>query len=98
QTDTIDKLLKERRSVLDVVGKDLARLQTRLSGEDRQKLDVHVNAIRDLEQRLDPKFAASSSCTQPALAASDGTLDVQSVPNYPRVAQLQMDLAVEALA
>lgn len=98
QTDSIDKLLKERRSVLDVVGKDLARLQTRLSGEDRQKLDVHVNAIRDLEQRLDPKFAAASSCMQPALAASDGTLDVQAVPNYPRVAQLQMDLAVEALA
>jgi len=44
---------KYRKSVLDFVSEDASRLQQRMGGTDRQKLDEYYTSIREIEQRLD---------------------------------------------
>ena len=57
-----------RRSVLDAVMEDAKRLQNRLGTTDKQRVEEHLNSIRELEQRLwklenePPNFEA---CVQP---------------------------------
>lgn len=48
----IDPKLALRRSVLDAVMGDAAALNERLGGVDRQRLDQHLTAIRELEIRI----------------------------------------------
>jgi hypothetical protein len=48
----LKKLLAERQSVLDFLKDDLARLQTRVSSEDKAKLEAHLGGIRKIEQGL----------------------------------------------
>jgi hypothetical protein len=43
---------RRRKSVLDAVMEDHAAFQNRLGYDDKQKLDKHLQSIRDLEQRL----------------------------------------------
>lgn len=42
-----------RKSILDFVADDASRLQTRLGGNDRQKLDEYFTSVREIEQRID---------------------------------------------
>ncbi len=44
--------LKDGQSVLDVVLGKASRMQKRLGGRDRQKIDQYFNAVREAEQRL----------------------------------------------
>ncbi len=44
---------KYRKSVLDFVSEDAQRLQGRLGGTDRQKLDEYYTSVREIEQRID---------------------------------------------
>jgi hypothetical protein len=43
---------KENRSILDAVAEDAARLRGRLSYADRGKIDQYVEAVRDVERRI----------------------------------------------
>ncbi len=52
-----------RQSVLDVVGDQITRLQGRLGATDKQRLDQHLDSIRQLEQRLGSDMGA---CEIPA--------------------------------
>ncbi len=102
-----------RASVLDVSLGELQRLQNRLGSTERQKLDLHLTALREVEQRIK---AVSSA---PSTSASAGALSVDTfnsegfvVPegfhgypsvfnreeNFELVGKLQTDLAVLALA
>jgi hypothetical protein len=46
------KRLAERRSVLDVLTKDVRGIQRELGSTDRARLDQYLNSVRDLEVRL----------------------------------------------
>jgi hypothetical protein len=54
--------LAQRKSVLDAVAGDLESLQKRLGPSERQKVDIHLTALRDFEARL-------SGATGPVTAA-----------------------------
>ncbi len=95
QREEIERSFQAKKSILDKVGRDLTRFQARLGTEDRSKLDSHLNAIRQVERKFDPKFAVSATCMQPS---TGDKVAVQSVPEFPRIAQLQMDMIVEAMA
>lgn len=64
----IDPRLALRRSVLDAVGDDARRLQSRLGRADRRRIEQHFTAIREIERRLlrleqdPPNYAA---CMRP---------------------------------
>jgi hypothetical protein len=57
--------LAQRKSVLDAVAADLEALQKRLGPNERQKVDIHLTAVRDFETRL-------STSTGPVSAACAG--------------------------
>lgn len=50
--------LKQRQSVLDAVAGDLQALQGRLGPKERAKVDAHLTAVRDFEQRLSGMMGA----------------------------------------
>jgi hypothetical protein len=91
-TADLDRLRAQRKSVLDFVSGRLTSVRARLGGEDRDKLDTHLQAVRDLEAQLAANQVAS--CSQPAMP---GKLD-NSNDNYPNLVKLQSDLTVRALA
>jgi hypothetical protein len=66
-------LLKQRRSVLDLVGDDLDRLKTQVGAADRQRIDKHTEEIRALEARISNTMmvGGSAACTKPASPGAD---------------------------
>ncbi len=97
-----DRLTRRRQSVLDLVRDQFDDLKNRgLSSEDQRKLEAHFTAIRNLEVQI----------TDSAVACNDGTLetgarafenmarrDLERETNYPRVAELQVEIMALALA
>src|SRR5207237_10576063 len=45
-------MLKEQRSILDYVAGSIDRLETKLGSSDRSKLTEYLEAIRDIERRI----------------------------------------------
>ncbi len=58
-----DKVALARKSVLDVVLEDAHSLKGRLGGPDRQRLELHLDSIRQLETRLEGTF--HDACVTP---------------------------------
>jgi hypothetical protein len=57
------KRLAQRKSVLDAVAGDLTALERRLGPNEREKVDIHLTALRDFEARL-----SAGAGTGPVLA------------------------------
>src|SRR5262249_44274479 len=60
----------QKQSVLDFVSGEYARMKTRISGHDRDIVDQHFTAIRELEQRVanaaqQQQQSAMASCVPP---------------------------------
>jgi len=102
-----------RASVLDNSLADLQRLQNRLGQTERQKLDLHLTALREVEQRIKAVGAnLSTGVSAGALTVdnfnSEGFVVPEGFNGYPAVfnreenfqlvGKLQTDLAVLALA
>lgn len=95
------RLTARRQSVLDLVEQDFARLKSiDLSKADRDKLDMHLTAIRDLETDLGD--AGLIPCTlDDARAAEIQAMDgmpFDSDAQYKAVGQMQMDIIALAMA
>jgi hypothetical protein len=85
------RLLARRQSVLDVVREDLRSLEARLSAEEKQKLEIHLESLRAMERSLEP----GPQCPDvPALTQ----LDPWQNDHFPAVGRAQTDLLVSALA
>lgn len=79
-----------QKSVLDAVRADAAELQGSLGATDRARLDEHLASIRDLERAITTLPPRYSTVMAPE---HDGDLR-----DWPRIAKLQTDLLVHALA
>ena len=60
--------LEDGQSVLDLVREKAGRMQKRLSGRDREKMEQYFNAVREAEQRL-VKAQAWEKLPKPAVEA-----------------------------
>jgi hypothetical protein len=94
QQRVLERTLLEDRSVLDLVKGDLARLAPRLPAAQREKLDSHLEGLREVERSLAPgSGAAIGGGTLPgppeALAPNTST-------NHPKV--LDQYLSIVKLA
>jgi len=82
------------------MGGGTQRLMGLVGSEDRTKLDAHLTAMRDVEQRLvgtpgsGTGTGTGSTCSPPTLASADLGVDDQ----YLQAGKNQMDLAAAALA
>ncbi len=84
-------LIEREKSVLDAVRGQAKTLRARLGASDKARLDEYLNSVRDLENSiatLPPEYR------QPVERPSEA-LDLR---DYPRVAKIQSDLLVHALA
>ena len=94
------RLWAQRKSVFDSMGGETQRLMGLVGSEDRTKLDAHLTAMRDVEQRLvgtpgsGTGTGTGSTCSPPTLASADLGVDDQ----YLQAGKNQMDLAAAALA
>jgi hypothetical protein len=88
------RAINTRRSILDYVSQDLARFSRTLGTEDRQRVDGHLQSVREIEQQLTPR-PVPGGCTVPTLG---DPIDVKITENFDKVTRLQMDIAVAALA
>ncbi|HEY4184637.1 MAG TPA: DUF1552 domain-containing protein [Polyangia bacterium] len=89
-----DRLSAQRKSVFDATNAETERIKGLVGAADRIKLDAHLTAMRDVETRLVSMQATPSTCAKPTLQDVDLTSDDQ----YLKAGQMQMDLAVAALA
>ncbi|MCH9685084.1 MAG: DUF1552 domain-containing protein [Deltaproteobacteria bacterium] len=87
------RLRAERLSVIDFLDRDLARIDSRVSAADRNKIEAHVDAVRGIEQRLTNGVGAN--CEVPDIP---GGLNPNSNAAFPEVGRAQMDMLVAALA
>ncbi len=65
-----DKIALLRRSVLDAVTGDIARLKMRVSTNDRRRLDQHLENIRGIEKRLQPAVGGGAGPVAPGPACA----------------------------
>jgi hypothetical protein len=84
-----ERLRAEKKSVLDLVSGQLARVRPTVSTADQQKIDAHTNAIREIETRL-VATGSTLSCSKPA--APPNPSDV------PGLVTTQLDVLTAALA
>ena len=91
------------RSVLDANLADLDELRARLGDVEKSKLDLHMEALRDLEKRLQGGAGGTApspaTCGQPQLDASGfGATELFEPAKFPAVLRAQMDVMVQAMA
>jgi hypothetical protein len=86
------RLREEQQGVLSFLKDDLATLKTRVSKEDKSRLDAHLSGLNSIEQRL---RGMTNACTPLTLPAK---MDVRAMEAYPTVGKLQLDLMVLAHA
>ncbi len=90
---------KRGKSLLDYWRAELAELTARAPQSERDKLEQHASALRDLEQRLDGELQA---CTPPPLPDATQFPSFRAYqggePYFDVVTNLQIDLLAQALA
>jgi hypothetical protein len=82
--------VSRKQSVLDVVRDDFTGFNARLGKQDRQRLDEHLTSVRDLERAITSLPPEYRQVTEPEIGGD--------TKDYPRIAKLQSDLLVHALA
>lgn len=83
------RLRAEQKSVIDVVGAELTQLSPRLGAHDRHRIEAHLQAVREIEKRLD----LTINCEIPTI---EGQLDISDNDAFGPVGELQMDLLAAA--
>lgn len=88
----LEKVVAQRKSVLDLVQDDFTRISGKLGAQDQQRLDKHLTLVRELEERI--KIGAY--CAKPPEPAVDDT-QIHLNEMIPTLGQLQMDLVAAGL-
>lgn len=82
--------VNRKRSILDAVREDATLLRKRLPADDQARVDEHLSGIRDLERSIAGLPPEYKRVDPPDF---DGDMK-----DWPRIAKLQSDLLVKALA
>jgi len=82
--------ISRKKSVLDAVQDDASALRKALGSEDKTRLDEHLSSIRDVERAI--------ASLPPEYRRVDPPETDGDMKDWPRIARLQSDLLVHALA
>jgi hypothetical protein len=89
----IQKLMVQRKSILDYVGRNLDAFKSRLGGDDKMAIDAHAESVRDLEQQLQAGGGASAKC-----GGTPGVMiDLTDGMKYPDILKAHSSLMVQSL-
>lgn len=107
----IEAIGRRRASVLDAVLGDFNSVDAKLGYDDRQRLQRHAQAIRDLEGQLEVVSSTKNMCQNPERPTVTAELvdcltneleaikiKAKCLVSYPEVGKAQMDLMVLAFA
>lgn len=84
-----------RASIVDAVRDSYKALTCRLGGEDRKRLEAHLDYVRGMERFIeDGGGAVGAHCVVPD---APGKFDVRSVPSGQQIGRAHMDVLVRAL-
>jgi hypothetical protein len=87
------RLRAKRKSVLDYAGTALERQGQRLGTEDRRKIQIHLDAVRNIERQLEGG-AVAATCQPPTVAS----VDFKPIEHFPDLVDAEMDLITAALS
>jgi Protein of unknown function (DUF1552) len=90
----LDAGLRKKKSVLDLLRRELSGLKNRVGTAEHHKLDAHLEALRRMESGLSGP-AGSLGCTAPPAPVM--TLDPNAHENFADMTRAQTDLLVTAL-
>lgn len=90
-------------SILDRSRDELVALQQQLGDTEKSKLDLHLQAVREVEMRIQALGGggggAPASCGQPAIDAAGIDATTLYTPEmFPKILRAQTDLMVQAMA
>jgi len=88
------ELLTRRKSILDTIRADLNELKGAVGASEKQKLDLHLESIRQHELRIMDNASSGAACMKPA-APTD---DLGSVAKKTLADMAHLDLIVNAFA
>jgi hypothetical protein len=93
------RLWAQRKSVFDLTFNETNRIKNLVGAKDKIRLDAYQTSMRDVEKRLvgmtGTVMPPGNMCTKPT---SPEAVDIRNDDLYLRAGQIQMDLAVAALA
>jgi hypothetical protein len=90
-----------RLSVLDNARGELEALRTKLGDTEKTKLDLHLEAVREVEMRIQAlgEGGGGASCTMPSIdAAGLDAATLYAPERFPQILRAQIDLMVQAMA
>jgi hypothetical protein len=90
---SVMRLMNQKKSILDYVGRDLDNFATRVGKEDGEVVRGHLAAVRDLEKNLLNVRPDVAACGNTKSMPQDATLAI----NYPATLNVSFDLMVAAL-
>jgi hypothetical protein len=94
----VPQRLRLRQSVLDAAAGNLSEISARLGPSERQKLDYHLTAIRDVERRLSGTAACGTGLgAPPDYLAVDPNAELNEDTYITQIVDNMIDLAVMAL-
>jgi hypothetical protein len=92
----------KKLSILDRSREELQALQARLGDTEKSKLDLHLQAVREVEMRIQALGGGGgmpASCGQPQIDAAGLGPDTLYAPEmFPKILRAQTDLMVQAMA
>jgi len=91
--EDLERLYARRLSVLDALNEELTDLRAKVGAADRQRLEHHFDAVRELEQRAELGVTA---CAPPKVGPAEEPADPPDA-ELPARTDLLMDLGVMAL-
>jgi hypothetical protein len=94
-------VIDPRLSIIDNAKSELASLKSKLGGSEAKKLDLHLEALREVERRVKPmgNTPPPSSCASPVIDSSgftDGQL--YDASKFGHILRAQIDVMVTAMA
>jgi Protein of unknown function (DUF1552) len=89
----VERLMLQKRSILDSVGGDLERFAERVGTDDKAIIQGHLSALRELEKQLQTLKVDTALCGGAPLMPKDA----KQYLNYPDVLKVSFDLMVAAL-
>lgn len=94
-----------KKSVIDLNIKELQALQTALGATEKDKLNFHMEALRDVEKRLagmelePPDMPQNATCDKPSLDSSGYDKNRIYEPElFPAITRMHIDVMVQAMA
>ena len=90
-----EQLRKRRKSVLDFVRQDIREVKAQVSAADRQRIDQHETAVREMEARLVTGDGEGVACEIPG---KGDPFDASKHANFPAAGRAFMDQIVTAMA